>query len=159
MTISQLLSQVLSKRFFMLLITLLLSACNSGGGAYNGNTVAGVTQETTPQEVTPTPQEVTPTPQGVTPTPQGVTQDVVLSWTAPVEREDGTPISMSEIAGYRVYYGTSEGNYPNKLDIADSYNMQATLSNLASGTYYIVLTSYDMDGRESSFSEVVTKSV
>ena len=158
MTISQLLSQVLSKRFFMLLITLTLSACNSGGGN-NGNTGAGVTKETTPQGVTPTPQEVTPTPQEVTPAPQGVTQDVVLSWTAPVEREDGTPISMSEIAGYRVYYGTSEGNYPNKLDIADSYNMQATLSNLASGTYYIVLTSYDMDGRESSFSEVVTKSV
>ena len=139
MTISQLLSQVLSKSFVMLLITLSLSACNTGE-AYNGNTGAGVgvTQETTPQ---------------------GVTQDVALSWTAPVEREDGTPISMSEIAGYRVYYGTSEGNYPNKLDIADSYNMQATLSNLVSGTYYIVVTSYDMDGRESAFSEVVTKSV
>jgi len=139
MTISQLLSQVLSKSFVMLLITLSLSACNSGE-AYNGNTGAGVgvTQETTPQ---------------------GVTQDVALSWTAPVEREDGTPISMSEIAGYRVYYGTSEGNYPNKLDIADSYNMQATLSNLVSGTYYIVVTSYDMDGRESAFSEIVTKSV
>ena len=139
MTISQLLSQVLSKSFVMLLITLSLSACNTGE-AYNGNTGAGVgvTQETTPQ---------------------GVTQDVALSWTAPVEREDGTPISMSEIAGYRVYYGTSEGNYPNKLDIAHSYNMQATLSNLASGIYYIVVTSYDMDGRESAFSEVVTKSV
>ena len=139
MTISKLLSQVLSKSFFTLLITLLLSACNTGE-AYNGNTGAGVgvTQETTPQEDT---------------------QVVALSWTAPVEREDGTPISMSEIAGYRVYYGTTEGNYPNQLEIADSYNMQAMLSNLASGTYYIVVTSYDMDGRESAFSEVVTKSV
>ena len=139
MTISKLLSQVLSKSFFTLLITLLLSACNTGE-AYNGNTGAGVgvTQETTPQEDT---------------------QVVALSWTAPVEREDGTPISMSEIAGYRVYYGTTEGNYPNELDIADSYNMQAMLSNLAPGTYYIVVTSYDMDGRESAFSEVVTKSV
>jgi len=138
MTISQLLSQVLSKSFFTLLITLLLSACNTGE-AYNGNTGAGVgvTQETTPQEDT---------------------QVVALSWTAPVEREDGTPISMSEIAGYRVYYGTSEGNYPNKLDIADSYNMQATLSNLVSGTYYIVVTVYDMDGRESAYSQVVTAS-
>jgi len=145
MTISQLLSQVLSKSFFTLLITLLLSACNTGE-AYNGNTGAGVgvTQETTPQ--------------GVTPTPQEDTQVVALSWTAPVEREDGTPISMSEIAGYRVYYGTTEGNYPNELDIADSYNMQATLSNLVSGTYYIVVTVYDMDGRESAYSQVVTAS-
>jgi len=27
-----------------------------------------------------------------------------LNWIAPSEREDGTPISLSEIAGYRVYY-------------------------------------------------------
>jgi len=137
MTISQLLSQVLSKSLFTLLITLLLSACNTEE-ASNGNTGAGLTQETTPQ---------------------GVTQGVALSWIAPSEREDGTPISMAEIAGYRVYYGTSEGNYPNELDIADSDNMQATLSNLASGIYYIVVTTYDMDGRESAFSEIVTISI
>ena len=30
--------------------------------------------------------------------PQGASQNVTLAWVAPVEREDGTPISMAEIA-------------------------------------------------------------
>ena len=87
--------------------------------------------------------------------PAGIT----LSWIAPVEREDGTPISMSEIAGYRVYYGTSQGNYSNQVEVAGSATMQVTLSNLVAGTYYIVVTTYDNDGRESDFSQVVTRSI
>jgi hypothetical protein len=86
-------------------------------------------------------------------------QDINLSWVAPVEREDGTPIAMAEIAGYRVYYGTSQGSYPNQVDISNGSTMQVTLGNLVSGTYYIVVTTYDMDGRESAFSQVVTKSI
>jgi VCBS repeat-containing protein len=85
--------------------------------------------------------------------------DISLSWVAPVEREDGTPISMSEIAGYRVYYGTSQGNYTKQVEIAGSSTMQATLSNLASGTYYIVVTTYDVDGRESAHSQMVTRTI
>jgi len=86
-------------------------------------------------------------------------QNINMSWVAPVEREDGTPITMAEIAGYRIYYGTVQGNYTNNVDIADSSTMQATLSNLTTGTYYIVMTTYDVDGRESVFSQVVTKSI
>jgi hypothetical protein len=86
-------------------------------------------------------------------------QDINLSWVAPVEREDGTPISMSEIAGYRVYYGASQGNYTNEVEIADSNTMQVTLSNLTTGTYYIAVTTIDTDGRESGFSQAVSKSI
>ena len=66
---------------------------------------------------------------------------------------------MSEIAGYRVYYGTSQGNYSNQVQVAGSATMQVTLSNLVAGTYYIVVTTYDNDGRESDFSQVVTRSI
>ena len=133
MTISQLLSPVLSKSLVILFISVLLTACNSG---------ENITGDT-----------------GVGSTPQGFTHGIALSWVAPVEREDGTPISMAEIAGYRVYYGNSQGSYPNEVDIADSSTMQVALNNLASGTYYIVVTSYDVDGRESGFSQVVTTSI
>ena len=85
--------------------------------------------------------------------------DITISWVAPVEREDGTPISMSEIAGYRVYYGTSPGNYTYQVEVADSATMQATLSDLAAGTYYIVVRTYDMDGRESGNSMMVTGTI
>ena len=130
MTIPQLFSSVISKNLFALLTMMLLGAC-SGGGA---DSVSG-----------------------------GLVQDraegVALSWVPPVEREDGTPISMAEIAGYRVYYGTAQGSYPNKVDIADRDTMQTTLGDLETGTYYIVVTTYDMDDRESTFSQEITASI
>ena len=133
MTMHQWLSAVLSKSLFALLISLLLTACSTEEN-YNGSTLSGGVGGAT-------------------------TQGVALSWVAPVEREDGTPISMAEIGGYRVYYGTSQGKYTKNVDIADRTTMQATLSNLTTGTYYIVMTTYDVDGRESVFSQVVTKSI
>ena len=87
---------------------------------------------------------------------EGSSEIATLKWIAPSEREDGTPISMAEIAGYHVYYLTSEGEYTKELDIADSDTMQATLSIPSTGTNYIVVTAYDIDGRESAYSEVVS---
>ena len=138
MTIHRLFNSVLSNKLFALFILVLLTACSTEEnytGSLDGGTgsVGG----------------------GVI---QGTAQ-VILAWVAPVEREDGTPISMSEIAGYRVYYGMSEGDYTNEVDISDRGTMQATLSDLLSGTYYIVVTTYDMEGRESSYSPVVITSV
>ena len=82
-----------------------------------------------------------------------------LSWTAPSEREDGTPIALSEIAGYRVYYGPSTGNYPHRVDIADSLAVQTILQNLPPGDYVFVVTTLDTQGRESSYSKVVSVSI
>ena len=75
-----------------------------------------------------------------------------LSWVAPSEREDNTPISLSEIAGYRIYYGTAPGDYQYELEISDAYNDVVDIS-LLQGTYYAVITTVDVDGRESVFSE------
>ena len=90
---------------------------------------------------------------------QGPPQNVTLSWIAPVEREDGTPISMSEIAGYRIYYGETKGDYSHKVDVNDSDTMQHILKDLPAGTYYIVVTAFDMEGRESIFSETIVANV
>jgi hypothetical protein len=81
--------------------------------------------------------------------------DVSLSWTAPSQRENNEPISLSEIAGYKVYIGTSQSTYVSSINIengsADSY----TFRNLSSGTYYFALTTYDTAGRESQLSAEV----
>jgi hypothetical protein len=76
-----------------------------------------------------------------------------------VTRADGTPISLADIAGYRVYYGLSEGDYPNRVDIQDGTAEQVTLSSLPAGTYYFVMTTYDLAGRESAFSPAVEKTI
>jgi hypothetical protein len=79
-----------------------------------------------------------------------------LSWIAPSEREDETGLSMAEIGGYRIYYGTKEGSYPNQVNIADGSEVQGTIVALP-GTYYVVVTAYDVDGRESAFSSPALK--
>ena len=78
-----------------------------------------------------------------------------ISWTAPSEREDNSALSLSEIAGFRIYYGTEAGDYQNQIDINDSSSSQAQVEDLASGTYYVVVTTVDTDGRESLYSPEV----
>ena len=82
----------------------------------------------------------------------GNSTDVRLSWTAPSEREDNKPISLSEISGYTVYFGKSPNNYNNKIVINDGSADGYTVKNLSTGTYYFSLTTYDIQGRESRYS-------
>ena len=78
-----------------------------------------------------------------------------LSWVAPSEREDGTGLSLSEIAGFRIYYGAETGVYQNQLNVNDSSATQAVLASIPSGTYFVVVTTVDTEGRESVFSSEV----
>ncbi|MEA2093007.1 MAG: fibronectin type III domain-containing protein, partial [Pseudomonadota bacterium] len=89
----------------------------------------------------------------------GNTGSASLSWTPPVARTDGNALALSEIAGYTAYYGTSAGNYPNSLNINDGSATSATITNLPLDTYYMVVTTRDSDGRESSYSSEVVKVV
>jgi hypothetical protein len=114
-----------------------LAACGGGGGADH-------TSEVLPSDVLP--GDVAPS-------------RVTIAWTAPVARADGSPLSLADIGGYRIYYGSSEGDYPNRIDVNDGTAVESTLNGLAAGTYYIVVTTYDTAGRESEFSPVVIKTI
>ncbi|MGW8228053.1 MAG: galactose-binding domain-containing protein [Gammaproteobacteria bacterium] len=85
------------------------------------------------------------------------TGSISLQWSAPVSRADGTPLSLADIDGYHIYYGVSAGDYPNRLDVADGTAQSATITEIPVGTYYIVMTTYDIDGRESIYSSMVAK--
>jgi hypothetical protein len=87
------------------------------------------------------------------------TGSLTLQWSAPVTRADGTPLSLADIDGYHIYYGVSAGYYPNSIDLADGTAQAATVNNLPVGTYYIVMTTYDVSGLESAYSSAVTKNV
>ena len=81
--------------------------------------------------------------------------NINLSWVAPAEREDNSGISLSEIAGYKVYYGTSQGQYPNKITINDGTAVGHTFTDFPAGNYYFVVTTLDTNGRESRYSTEV----
>ena len=80
------------------------------------------------------------------------TANVELSWVAPAEREDNTSIALSEIAGYKIYYGSTQGQHPNSVTIDDGSATGHTFQNFTAGTYYFVVTTIDTEGRESQFS-------
>lgn len=91
--------------------------------------------------------------------PEPVVSNVKLSWIAPSEREDNSGISLSEIAGYKIYYGTQKGKYTKSVYVNDGSADSHTIKSLSQGTYYFVITTRDSDGRESKYSSVVTKTI
>jgi len=59
------------------------------------------------------------------------------------------PVSATDLAGYRVYYGTSPGNYTQSVDVGNV--TQATISNLTDCTaYYFGVKAYDTSANESA---------
>jgi hypothetical protein len=76
-----------------------------------------------------------------------------------VARSDQTPLSLADIGGYRVYYGTVEGEYPYRIDVNDGTAVEVVINNLPTGTHYFVVTTYDTEGRESEYSELVVKTL
>jgi hypothetical protein len=71
--------------------------------------------------------------------------NIVLSW---------QPSASSVVAGYDVYFGTTSGTYPYRVDAGNSSSV--TLSNLAPGvTYYLSATAYDANGNQSALSQEI----
>lgn len=74
---------------------------------------------------------------------------VTLAWDQNVE---------SDIAGYRVHYGTSTRNYDYSIDIGNYTS--CTISDLQEGTtYYFAATAYNSQLNESDFSEEITYTI
>ena len=62
----------------------------------------------------------------------------------------------SDLAGYRVYYGTSSRNYPNSISLGKVTS--GTVSGLTVGTtYYFAVKAVDTSGNLSGYSAEVTK--
>ncbi len=87
------------------------------------------------------------------------TANITLSWVAPVAREDNSALSLSAIASYKIYYGTTPGQYPNSTTVNNGSATGYTLNNLSSATYYLVVTTIDTSGRESQYSTEITISI
>jgi hypothetical protein len=83
------------------------------------------------------------------------TVSTTLSWTAPTQNEDGT--ALSDLAGYRIYWGTTSGVYTNSVTIDNPGITTYVVENLSPGTYEFVATSFNTIGIESVYSNPATK--
>jgi len=77
-----------------------------------------------------------------------IAADVTLSW---------DPNSESDLAGYKLYYGTVAGTYgpPITLGLQTTY----TITNLSPGTYFFALKAFNTLGLESGFSNEVSTTI
>ena len=70
----------------------------------------------------------------------------ILVWNPPTTNADGTP--LVDLAGYRVYHGTSSLNYTWDAYVGDvtSYEIDGLTPGI---TYFFAVTAYDTFGNES----------
>jgi len=79
-----------------------------------------------------------------------------LAWTAPTTNSDGT--AFTDLAGYKVHYGTASGSYPKSIDVGNVTTYEVT--DLPNGfTYYFVVSAYNQAGVEGELSDEVSKAI
>ncbi|MGD0307653.1 MAG: fibronectin type III domain-containing protein [Acidobacteriota bacterium] len=70
--------------------------------------------------------------------------DATLTWDANTE---------TDLAGYKVYYGTASGSYSQTIDVGNVTTF--TVRGLGVGAYFFAVTAYNTSGLESGFSNEV----
>ncbi|MGB7215843.1 MAG: putative Ig domain-containing protein [Gammaproteobacteria bacterium] len=80
-----------------------------------------------------------------------------LTWTAPTERTDGSP--LTNLAGYKLYWGHESRKYTESVDIDNPGVTTYVVDNLAPGTYYFATTAVSADGLESDYSNEASKTI
>lgn len=81
--------------------------------------------------------------------------DATLTWVAPTQRTDGS--ALTNLAGFKVYYGTDPAALTTTVDIADPLLTQHVITALTPATWYFAMTAYDADGLESDRTQTVSK--
>ena len=80
-----------------------------------------------------------------------------LSWSKPTTNTDGSP--LTDLAGYRIYYGRLPDSPSDKLDIASPDMTSATIGKLSTGTWYFSIATYTTSGVESERTRPVWTSI
>jgi hypothetical protein len=92
-----------------------------------------------------------------TPPPTSGSGSASLSWTPPTRKTDGT--SLTNLAGYRIHYGTSSSSLSQTVTVANPGIANYVVENLAAGTWYFAVKAYTSSGSESALSGTVNKTI
>ena len=82
---------------------------------------------------------------------------ITLAWFAPEQNTDGSYIS--DLAGYRIYYGMESGRYDRMIEIANVGLTSYVIDDLRPGTYFVAATAFNQSRAQSDYSNEVVKSV
>ena len=85
------------------------------------------------------------------------TGSATLSWLPPTANTDGSP--LTNLAGYRVYWGTSAGEYPNSVTLNNAGLTRYVVTDLVPGTWFFAATALNSSGAESTFSDAARMAI
>ena len=85
------------------------------------------------------------------------TGSVTLSWAPPTQNTDGSP--LNNLAGYRVYWGTSPSNLSNSVTVPNAGLATYVVGQLTPAQWHFAVTAYTTAGSESGFSNVASKTI
>lgn len=80
-----------------------------------------------------------------------------LSWTPPTSNTDGS--TLSNLAGYRIYYGTSPSNLTRTVQLSNASLTRYVVSDLSAATWYFAVRAYTSSGAESTNSNTASKTI
>ncbi len=84
-----------------------------------------------------------------------IDRSISLTWDAPTTNTDGT--ALTDLAGYKLYYGTSPGVYTTTVTLGTATSH--VINDLSPGTYYFAVTAVNSEGAESECSNEAWKTV
>ena len=88
---------------------------------------------------------------------QLATRSVTLSWQAPTQNEDGTP--LTNLTGYVVHYGQSSGQYSETVSLPSAALTSVSIEDLTPATWYFAVKAVNAAGAQSSFSNEAWKTL
>jgi hypothetical protein len=93
----------------------------------------------------------------VQPAPASTAVSVKLSWAAPTENTDGTPVT--DLAGYHIYYGTNPAELTLSASVVGADSTTYVVGDLPSGTYYFSVVAYNSAGVDSGQSNLANETI
>ena len=85
------------------------------------------------------------------------TGSATLTWLPPTTNTNGTP--LTNLAGFKVYWGTSPGNYTSSVTVMNPGLATYVVGSLTPNTYYFTVTALNSSGAESVFSNAASKTI
>jgi len=79
-----------------------------------------------------------------------------VGWTIPSTRANGTPLPISELAGYQVYWTRDSDKGAGTINVYKASAITTNLSTIVPDTYHIAISAIDTKGMKSSLSKVVS---
>jgi hypothetical protein len=111
-----------------------------------------ITASTTGASATTTPFTIS-----VQPAAASTTVSVKLSWAAPTENTDGTPVT--DLAGYHIYYGMNPAELTLWASVAGAGSTTYVVGDLPGGTYYFSVVAYNSAGVDSGQSNLANETI